>query len=140
MSLASRNIFFIFSLTFAGSCAAASVKLANGSILETDLKEAALIAELTSDTGQDYALIAGRDCVECDEDTSLYVAETHNTATAVAIWEKRNLYPGALRDYETGEVVQKTRTFFGRCLNTSGDSVIWFLDYKTNKGSWGKAE
>lgn len=140
MSVASRSISAIVFLTFAGSCAAASVKLANGSILETDLKVATLIAELKSDTGQVYALIAGRDCVECDENTSLYVADTHNTATVVAIWDKRNLYPGVLRDYETGEVIQKTRTFYGRCLNTPGDSVIWFVDYKTDKGPWSTAE
>lgn len=104
------------------------------------LAEAKLIAELKSDSGRSFALIAGRDCVDCDENTSLYIADLSDQGSLASLSKNRNLYPGVYRDYESGEVVQKVRTFYGKCLATKSDSIVWFVDFSSDKNQWVNAE
>lgn len=133
---------------FAAVAYAAQVTLSNGHTMDTDLMEARFIAELHSDSGEAFALIAGRDCVECDENTSLYVREVGNLALLHhlvyddnhKLLDDRNEYPGKFTDYLTGAIVREVRTFYGRCLGTEADSVVWLVSYKSDNNIWVKAE
>lgn len=113
---------------------AASIQLKDGQHIETGLADARLVAQLASSSGKAYLLIAGRDCIECDENTSLYLGELNSDKLPEHMADRRNDYPGTLKDYESGEVVQVVRVFFGHCISDAGDQVIWFEESKTDSG------
>jgi hypothetical protein len=122
------------------TCLAAEITLSSGSAINTDLAEAKLIAVLKSDSGRSFALIAGRDCIDCDENTSLYIADLGDRGSLAELSHSRNFYPGVYRDYESGAVVQKVRAFFGKCLAAKSDSLVWFVDFRSDSNQWIKAE
>lgn len=135
-----KNLVAFLSLIASSALMAASITLPNGQHVETDLVEVRLVAELTSGSNVPYILVAGRDCIQCDENTSLYIGELDHGRLAHGLSDKRNLYPGTLSDYESGEIVEKTRVFFGHCISPTNDQVIWFEEYLTDKGNWAKGE
>jgi hypothetical protein len=49
----------------------------------------------------------------------------------------RYSYPGRLYDYMNPQsLVERTRTFYGRCLGESHDVVVWFTDYVGDDSKW----
>ncbi|MFI2812398.1 MULTISPECIES: hypothetical protein [Microbulbifer] len=126
-----------------GSVYAVDVRLPGDRLLETHLAEARLVAELDG-----YAVIAGRSCIDCDENTSIYIqrvprgrpGEGHgdNRETEVSISSDRFTYPGQYRDYLSKELVERTRLFYGRCYEGE-QALLWLTEFRTG-GQWKKEE
>jgi hypothetical protein len=132
-----KSTIAIFLLAIAIGVHAEPVTLKNGMHVETGLAEAKLIAELTSLSRQRYLLIAGRHCTECDENTALYLGKVTKQGLPPHWSDVRNDYPGVSSDYETHELILRTKAYFGRCIANTGDQVIWFVDFPTDSGdSW----
>lgn len=113
---------------------AVPVTLADKRILETGLAEARLLAELRG-----FALIAGRHCIGCDENTALYVRKiAPRTGFVQRISEPaaRYTYPGNYRDYQSKALVEKTRFFYGRCYEGQS-ALLWLSEYR-GPGGWNR--
>jgi hypothetical protein len=74
----------------------------------------------------------------CDERTSLRIYLIRRTELKSS--GKRYEYPGTLKDYESNKPVQKTRFFYGRCVNDAGDVAVWFEESVGEDGKWLKAQ
>lgn len=112
--------------------AAANIELSDQRILRTDLQEAKLISELHG-----YAIVAGRSCIDCDENTSIYIQPLARQPGGEGTAE-RYTYPGHYLDYETKELVEKTRLFYGRCYENQ-PALLWLSEYR-EAGGWVKSE
>lgn len=119
--------------------AAETVQLSGQRVLETGLKEARLISELRG-----YAIVAGRSCVDCDENTAIYIHKIArpgngvNGETGEPTGIDRYTYPGQYRDYRSKALVEKTRLFYGRCYEDQ-PSLLWLSEYREN-GNWTSSE
>ncbi|WP_139304904.1 hypothetical protein [Microbulbifer marinus] len=108
-------------------------------MLRTNLAEARLITEL-----DDYAIVAGRSCVDCDENTSIYLHKIPRPGNGVNGEQgdpqsaDRYTYPGKYVDYESKQLVEKTRMFYGLCYEGQ-PSLLWLSEYRDGDG-WVKAE
>ena len=114
-----------------------TVRFANGRSYKVPLYRTEPVAILRGEGGVPYLLAVGADCVMCDE---------HNTLRFFVLGEKelvasrkRHSYPGTLKDYESLELVSKTRAFYGRCLTDKSDVVVWFTEYLGEDDKWHKA-
>jgi hypothetical protein len=114
-----------------------TVRFANGRSYKVPLYRTEPITVLRGEDGVAYLLTVGADCVMCDE---------HNTLRFFLLGGKelvgsgkRHSYPGTLKDYESSELVSKTRTFYGRCLSDKSDVVVWFTEYLGDDDKWHRA-
>lgn len=124
----------LFSLLLSAPLAAAEdVRLADDRVLETGLKEARLISELNG-----YAIVAGRSCVDCDENTSIYIQKIADGGAGEITGEDRYTYPGRYVDYLSKEPVEKTRLFYGSCYENQ-PALLWLSEYREETG-WSKSE
>ncbi|WP_237058152.1 hypothetical protein [Microbulbifer sediminum] len=118
---------------------AVDIHLSGGRVLETNLAEAQLVAEL-----DDYAVVAGRSCVDCDENTSIYIHRVprdrpgNKDRDGLSLSSDRYTYPGQYRDYLSKELVEKTRLFYGRCYEGE-PALLWLTEYRAD-GQWEKEE
>lgn len=115
--------------------AAEDIPLSNHRLLKTDLKQARLIAEMRG-----YAIIAGRRCVDCDENLSIYIRRIapRRGGEDTDSGANRYTYPGRYRDYLSEELVEKTRVFYGRCHGNE-PALLWLSEYR-GAGGWIKSE
>ncbi|MFA0811174.1 hypothetical protein [Microbulbifer epialgicus] len=112
--------------------------LSNRQVLDTGLKEARLISELHG-----YAIVAGRQCVDCDENLAIYIQRIARpgesaTGTQNDSGSDRYTYPGRYIDYLTKKLVEKTRMFYGYCYEGQ-PSLLWLTEYFTGD-RWVKSE
>ena len=107
------------------------IQLSNGASFSVPLERLKLIAILRTPTGVPRLLMSGADCTECDMNTSIYVLKPIDQSGMMP----RSEYPGKLKNYETGKLVQKTRMFYGKCLS-SNDSLVWSIDYVGEDNKW----
>ncbi|GAA5445690.1 hypothetical protein Misp06_03893 [Microbulbifer sp. NBRC 101763] len=112
--------------------------LSDKQLLNTGLKEARLISELHG-----YAIVAGRYCVDCDENLAIYIhqiprQEEGGGELLGSIGSDRYTYPGRYIDYMTKKLVEKTRMFYGYCYEGQA-SLLWLTEYFTGD-KWVKAE
>ncbi len=131
-----KALCFLPLLLLSTLAAAETVQLSDRRILETGLKEAKLISELRG-----YAIVAGRSCVDCDENTAIYI----HRLTGNGEGDEGNghrvdcyTYPGRYLDYQSKDLVEKTRMFYGRCYENQ-PSLLWLSEYREN-GGWIKSE
>lgn len=118
------------------SAAAETLQLSDQRVLHTDLAEARLISELDG-----YAIVAGRSCIDCDENTSIYIhrlAPPDNGGEEGVSTTERYTYPGKYVDYQSKELVEKTRMFYGRCYENR-PALLWLSEYREDSG-WVKSE
>ncbi|WP_226644663.1 hypothetical protein [Microbulbifer variabilis] len=106
--------------------------------IQTDLKEVRLIAKLRG-----YAILAGRHCINCDENLAIYIRRiarpgetesTHQTDDEV----DRYIYPGKYLDYMSKKLVEKTRMFYGHCYEGQ-PSLLWLTEYRSGD-TWVQSE
>lgn len=113
-----------------------TVHFTNGHAYAIPLYRATPIAVLTGIDGTPFLLVSGADCTECDENNSLRFFVLGGEKLIGS--GKRYTYPGALTDYMSPQLMEKTRTFYGRCLSKQSDVVLWFQEYLGEDGKWHK--
>lgn len=126
-------------LMLVSSATAENIRIAGERTVETGLEEARLISELGG-----YAIIAGRSCVQCDENTSIYIYKIARPGNGAASGNEgpagadRYTYPGQYLDYASRELVEKTRMFYGNCYENQ-PALLWLSEYRDD-GGWVKSE
>ena len=107
----------------------------NGHKFVLPLHRAKPIAVLHGSDGTPFLFAAGADCTECDENTTLRFLRIDETGLKKS--NHRHIYPGSLTDYMPPyPLLNKTRTFYGRCLATAGDHVVWFQELLGQNSKW----
>ena len=105
------------------------VTLSDGSKFETTLFDLKVIGKLRTKKKIPYYILSGIGCNGCDANTSIYIHSPSDGPMKNEGEQTRFSYPGSETDYQSGQIVSKTRMFFGDCLSTHPNSVIWF--YRT---------
>lgn len=80
---------------------------------------------VTGADGMAYTVCSGRYCDECDADPGLYVFPMNDGLPPTENNANSRMFPGTLRDGETGRVYYEARAFFGEVLQ-GVPGVIWF--------------
>lgn len=107
------------------------LSFSNGVVVSYSLERIKPIAVLRTPSGSPRILLSGADCTECDMNESIYLLPLENQTGILP----RSAYPGKLKAYDTGELVEKHRMFYGRCLSNE-DSVIWSSDFVGEDNKW----
>jgi len=105
------------------------VTLSDGSKFQTTLFDVKVIGKLRTEKKIPYYILSGIGCNGCDANTSIYIYSPSDGPMKNEGEQARFSYPGSETDYQSGQIVSKTRMFFGDCLSTHPNSVIWF--YRT---------
>ena len=107
------------------------LSFSNGDVVSYSLERIKPIAVLRTPSGSPRILLSGADCTECDMNESIYLLPLKNQTGILP----RSAYPGNLKAYDTGELVEKHRMFYGRCLSNE-DSVVWSSDFVGDDNKW----
>ncbi len=107
------------------------LSFSNGVVVSYSLERIKPIAVLRTPSGSPRILLSGADCTECDMNESIYLLPLENQTGILP----RSAYPGNLKAYDTGELVEKHRMFYGSCLSNE-DSVVWFSDFVGDDNKW----
>lgn len=102
------------------------LKLPDGSQFKTALYEMKTIGRLRTDKKLPYFILSGRTCTECDENTSIYIHSPSDGPMKNEAEQRRFLYPGKETNYEDGSTLYEGRMFFGDCLASHPNAVVWF--------------
>ena len=136
-----KVVFPLLLLSLALPVLGEDIQLSNQRVLKTELVEARLISELSG-----YAIIAGRSCIDCDENPSIYIRKITSDGngpdagggSASGHESDRYSYHGQYRDYLSKKVVEKTRLFYGRCYENQ-PALLWLSEYREAE-KWVKTE
>ena len=107
------------------------LSFSNGVVVSYSLERIKPIAVLRTPSGSPRILLSGADCTECDMNESIYLLSLENKTGIL----ERSAYPGNIKAYDTGELVEKHRMFYGRCLSNE-DSVVWSSDFVGDDNKW----
>jgi hypothetical protein len=103
---------------------------------QTSLYKAVLLGQLPATGKEPYLIFTGRSCIECDENTSVYIHSPSDGSMKGGGLDHRSAYPDNYYAYETGRLVSRVRMFIGRCIDPSREAVVWFVHEKLDNGSW----
>lgn len=104
-------------------------KLPDGSKFGTSLYDLKVIGKLKTEKKTPYYILSGVGCYGCDANTSIYIHSPSDGPMKNEGEQPRFSYPGQETDSQSGQLVSKTRMFFGDCLSTHPNAVVWF--YRT---------
>ena len=107
-----------------------------GKHFQTSLYHAVLLGQLPATDKEPYLVFSGRSCIECDENTSVYVHSPSDGSMKGRGLDNRSTYPGNYYAYDTGKLVARVRMFIGRCTDPSREAAVWFVHEKLDDGSW----
>jgi len=102
------------------------LSLPDGSKFKTTLYNMRVIGQLRTTKKLPYFILAGTTCTECDENTSIYIHSPSDGEMKNEAEQPRFAYPGREKDYQTGKLVYEGKMFFGDCLVSYPNAVIWF--------------
>ncbi len=114
-----------------GNLIQSQVTLSDGTTVLVPLVRVKPIAVLRAPSGKPQLLLSGATCTECDMNQSIYLVQFDFKGRDLP----RYSYPGTLKTYDTQELVQKARMFYGQCFSTA-DVVVWFLEYLGDDQKW----
>lgn len=87
-------------------------------------------------TGEnEWFIIAGKGCKDCDENTSLHLFAKRSFAGFDSIEHTRYSFPGKLYSFDE-EIVFESRAFYGECVPTFSKVVVWVQKQQTEDGQW----
>ncbi len=125
----------IVQLTPVAAAIQTHVILSDGTDVLVPLVRVEPVAVLRTQSGKPQLLLSGATCTECDMNQSVYLVPINGKTKGLP----RYSYPGTFKTYDTQELVEKTQMFFGRCLSTSDDVVVWFSEYFGDDRKWHKS-
>lgn len=103
-----------------------TLTLPDGSKFKTTLYNMKVVGQLRTTKKLPYFVLSGTTCTECDESISIYIYSPSDGPMKNEAEQPRYAYPGRETDYETGKPVYEARVFWGDCLSTHPNAVIWF--------------
>ena len=110
------------------------IEFTNGHIAKTKVIEFKFVSFLHPPSDQTFIIFTGRTCKECDMSTSIYIQAVDKSE----YYRKRFGYPGKIKSYLNGELIDITRMFYGHCLKIGGQTVIFYSEYLGSDNKWHK--
>jgi hypothetical protein len=110
--------------------------LSDGSKFATALYNMKIIGQLRTAKKIPYFILSGTTCTECDENISIYIHSPSDGPMKDEATQPRFSYPGREKDYETGKLVYDAKVFFGDCLASRTNAVIWFEHWSGDDKKW----
>jgi hypothetical protein len=107
------------------------ISISDGNVITVSLVRIKPIAFLKASSGEPRLLLSGADCTECDMNDSIYLIALKNQSGELP----RSVYPGNLKAYDTGRLVEKHRMFYGHCLSAE-ESVVWLSSFMGEDQKW----
>lgn len=92
----------------------------NGKFFKTGLFDLNYLGQLNTKNKLPYLVLSGRQCDECDENTSIYI---HSFSDGLLKQQNRYMYPGKLLDYMSNKCIFESKLFIGDCY--SKNSLVW---------------
>ena len=102
-----------------------SIVFYNGTEFYTDLFELEYIGSMGGGDSKRFLILSGRACEECDANETIYLLSPEDGAVEDASMLPRFIYPGQEKSYEDGQVLNKSRFFFGEVLPET-EGAIWY--------------
>ncbi|MFQ5911386.1 MAG: hypothetical protein ACE5IJ_11810 [Thermoplasmata archaeon] len=112
------------------------VNFKNGRRLETNIVEFKPIDVLYSKNNIPFLLFSGRDCSQCDMNTSIYAYSPVNGDFNRPRSETRYVYPGKVNFYMDGTPLSDSRMFYGNCLSEGNSIIIWYMRNINDSEVW----
>ncbi len=112
------------------------IKFKNGKEFRTNIKEFKLLATIITDENIPFLLFSGRDCTECDANTSIYIHSPLEGYLDGGGGKNSYTYPGKLYYYEDNSLLRKDRLFYGNCLSKTKKNVVWYTNYLGEDNKW----
>ncbi len=107
-----------------------NIVLKNQKIINTNLIDLKFHGQLAADSTKIYFVLSGRECTNCDENISIFIAILSDS---LLIEKQKFYYPGKLYDLYTGELIYESRLFIGNCLPNKNNIAIWYQKYLNEK-------
>ena len=109
------------------------IEFNNGIIVKTNVIEFDILSFITSKDGVKFIIYTGRTCTECDMRTSIYI-----NALSSKEYSSKNRYgyPGKLKYYLDGTLIEESRMFYGECLKQGDPTIIWYTRYLGEDKAW----
>lgn len=99
-----------------------------------ELEEKEFIAKIV--TGEnEWFMMAGKRCKDCDENTSLYLFSMKSFAGSDSIENTRYSFPGKLYSFDE-QVIFESQTFYGECVPGLSKVVVWIQRHQAEDGQW----
>lgn len=95
----------------------------NGKFFKTGLFELKYLGQLNTKNKLPYLVLSGRQCDECDENTSIYIHSFSDGLLRQQGQQNRYMYPGKLLDYMSNKCIFESKLFIGDCY--SKNSLVW---------------
>jgi Carboxypeptidase regulatory-like domain len=102
------------------------LELPDGARFKTALYELRVIGQVKTTRKLPYYVLSGRGCQECDASTSIYIHSPSDGPMKNEGEQRRFAYPGKETSYEDGSPLYEARMFFGDCISSRPNAVVWF--------------
>jgi len=106
----------------------------NGEKFETPLYGLKYIGQIKTEKKIPFLIMSGRECDECDENTSIYIFSPSDGQMKGRDLYGRYSYPGKIKNMETNVIDYESRMFYGKVMNSANDGVIWFERFLAKDG------
>jgi len=110
--------------------------LPDGSRFTTSLYGLKVVGQLRTSKKLPYFILSGRSCYECDENISIYIHSPSDGPMKNEAEQRRFLYPGRETDYRDGKPLYEARMFFGDCIPSQPNAVVWFQRQLGDDKKW----
>jgi len=85
-----------------------------------------VVGQLHTSKKLSYFILSGTTCTDCDENISIYIYSPSDGPMTDEGDLQSYPYPGQETDNESGKVDYEGRMFYGNCLPTHPNAVVWF--------------
>ncbi|MBF0277951.1 MAG: hypothetical protein HQM13_09180 [SAR324 cluster bacterium] len=113
------------------------LRLPNGNVFRTGIYEPKLHAQLHNQAEKPFYVISGSGCSECEMNRSIYI-QTPSDGPLNEALALRYPYPGQVFNSKSTTMIFESKMFFGKCDESSQDSVLWFIRNRNSEGLWEK--
>jgi len=72
-----------------------------------------------------WHILRGRECRDCDANISLWLVKHIHLGTPEEFTSIKMAFPGEYKDYETKKPINRSRAFWGACLDNNPSTIIW---------------
>ena len=115
------------------------LKFKNGQKLSTNVIRIKIISVIYSNESIPFLLFSGRDCIECDANTALYIHSPSAGFLDGKAGKNSYSYPGNLFYYVDNSLIKQSRMFYGNCLEKKKTTVVWYTKYLGTDKKWHKS-
>ena len=102
-----------------------TIYFSNGRQFKINLYDLKYIGQLHRKSSIPFLNLAGRGCMECDENLAIYIYSPISGLIKNKGMVVRYSYPGREHDYSENKIIFESRMFYGDCLKNNIDSIVW---------------